>query len=192
MSYGRPRRATNPIDGPLRGPKRLSVESELLSRVAECHAESFGWALRCCGRNRREAEEVLQDVYLKVAEGRARFDARASLRTWLFSVIRRTAADRRRRAALRGLWLLPLAAATDASADAPGADAAAEAADRTQRLERALRRLPRRQREVLLLVFYHGCTVEEAAAALGIGVGSARTHYARGKARLKELLGGTE
>jgi len=43
---------------------------------------------------------------------------------------------------------------------------------------------------VLHLVFAEDFTVEGAAAVMGIGVGSARTHYDRGKKRLKALLGG--
>ena len=160
----------------------------LREQLAASHEESFAWALGCCGRNRRDAEEVLQAVYLKVLEGRAPFEGRSSFRTWLFAVIRRTAADHRRRAVLRALRLVPLehAAAAAATGDAPDEEAAR--GERRERLARALERLPRRQREVLLLVFYHGQTVEEAAAVMGVGVGSARTHYARGKARLKTLL----
>src|SRR6476659_6962031 len=56
------------------------------------HPSSFAWALGCCGRNREDAEEVLQDVYLKILEGKARFEGRSTLKTWLFAVIRKTAA----------------------------------------------------------------------------------------------------
>jgi RNA polymerase sigma-70 factor (ECF subfamily) len=55
-------------------------------------------------------------------------------------------------------------------------------------LVEALGRISRRQREVVLLVFGHDMTVEQAAAAMGISPGAASTHYARGKAKLKTLL----
>jgi RNA polymerase sigma factor (sigma-70 family) len=55
-------------------------------------------------------------------------------------------------------------------------------------LQEALRQLSRRQQEILHLVFYQEMSVQEAAAVLGMPVGTARTHYERGKARLRRLL----
>ena len=46
------------------------------------HPASFGWAMACCGHDREEAQEVLQEVYLSVLESRARFDGRSTARTW--------------------------------------------------------------------------------------------------------------
>jgi RNA polymerase sigma-70 factor (ECF subfamily) len=167
-------------------------DAELRRQLETCHRQSYTWALHCCRMDRVEAEEVLQTAYLKVLDGRARFGGRSSFSTWLFAVIRRTAADERRRRVLQRGRQAPLLDQLEVAEDQAGRAQESESADRRARLVAALARLPRRQREVLLLVFYHERTVEEAAAVIGIGLGSARTHYARGKQRLRELLNESE
>ena len=152
------------------------------------HRSSWGWALACCLWDRQEAEEVLQTAYLKALDGRARFDGHSSERTWFFAVIRRTAAEHRRRGFLRRLafqrWVR-----RDAPVLAIHAPETQPDDDRTARRLRALLvQLSPRQRELLHLVFYQELTVEQAAGVLRISVGSARTHYARGKTRLREML----
>ena len=61
-------------------------------------------------------------------------------------------------------------------------------AESQDRLRHLLSRLSPRQRDLLHLVFYQELTIEEAAGVLHISIGSARTHYTRGKSRLRELL----
>ena len=165
------------------------METEQLRAQLEMHhASSFGWAMACCGRDRSEAEEVLQIAYWKVLEGKARFEGAASFKTWLFAVIRKTAADHRRSNLLRRLLALR---AAERDATAPGVEQPDESVYRAelQRVfERALARLPRRQCEALQLVFYHDLTLKEAADVMGVSLGSARTHYERGKKRLRQLL----
>ena len=156
------------------------------------HQASFWWA-RCCCRDRGdEAEELLQDVYIRVLDGRARFDGRSSFKTWLFGVIHHAALGR-----ARGRWLRSSLLARwqrqEPDAAAPASpEQALGSSERNRRLRGAVARLPRRQREVLHLVFYQDLTVDQSAQALGISVGSARTHFARGKQRLREQLDGGE
>ena len=167
---------------------------ELRLQLERVHADCFGWAMACCNRDRDDAEEVLQTVYLSVLDGRARYDARSSFRTWLFGVIRRTAASERRKAWLRGMLLeREVGSGRREAGIAPDPfvppDADVERESRRDGLHRALTHLAARQREVLQLVFYHDLTVEEAATVMRVSVGSARTHYARGKANLAAMLG---
>ncbi len=154
---------------------------EIETSLERLHHDGFAWALACCGRDREEAEDVLQASYLKILNGRARFLRRSSFKTFLFGVIRRTAAESRRRRAVREILLSGWARRRPAPAEAVPEERIA--------LLAALARLPRRQREVLQLVFYLGLTVDEAAETIGVSPGSARVHYERGKARMRELLG---
>lgn len=160
----------------------LHVDKPDLRCVLEQHhAASFGWALACCGRDREEAEDVLQASYLKILDGRARFDGRSGVKTWLFGVIRRTAAEERRRRLFRWRILDSQAALVMVN------DSGDDAIDHDP-LVGALALLTRRQREVLHLVFYQGLTIEDAAAVMRVSVGTARTHYERGKQRLRVHL----
>jgi RNA polymerase sigma-70 factor (ECF subfamily) len=162
--------------------------ADLERALEELHPSSFGWALGCCRHDRDEAEEALQTVYLKVLEGRARFDGRSSFKTWLFGVIRHTAmAQTRRRWMRQAAMFRWMRSSADPAPDLE-TDAVLEISERARQIARALSGLARRQREVLELVFYHEMTIEQAAATLGVSVGSARVHYQRGKRRLGALL----
>ena len=171
-----------PADAPITAP------ADLRAALERHHAECVGWAMACCGFDRTEAHDVLQDAYLKVLDGRAAFRGEATFRTWLFGVIRRTASEHHR-SVLRRIARFLRADGHDAAAGGQDAGDAIDARATAARLRSALRQLPRRQREVLHLVFHEAMTVEAAASVLGVSTGSARTHYARGKARLRELLG---
>lgn len=167
--------------------------AELKHELEKLHSASFGWALNCCRRDHAEAEEVLQTVYLKILQGKARYRGEASLKTWLFAVIRKTAIGEYRKRVLRNL-VFPGSSETPnegpALTDAP---TVVFEKSETQKLFRvALAKLPPRQREALHLVFYQDLSLREAADVMGISIGSARQHYDRGKKHLRQWLSETE
>ena len=161
--------------------------SDIRCRLEEHHSSSFGWALNCCRRNTAEAEELLQLVYLKILEGKARYRGESSFKTWLFAVIRKTAANERRKALLRSV------VGTGSKAVSPGSQvvnplAELEQSERLSRFKEALEKLSDRQREILHLVMYQELTLQETAEVIGISIGAVRQHYARAKKRLRDLL----
>ena len=157
--------------------------SELKAELEKLHPASFGWALSCCGKNRAEAEEILQIVYLKILQGKAVFRGESKLQTWLFAVIRNTAISERRKQLFRAL-----VSKAGADTKSAGLESELERSEMQQRFQQALARLPARQRETLHLVFYQELTLSEAAEVMDISLGSVRRHYERGKKRLRAAL----
>jgi RNA polymerase sigma-70 factor, ECF subfamily len=164
--------------------------TELERELEQLHVACWGWALACCAREPEIAEESLQSAYVKILTGQAQFHGRSTLRTWVFGVIRRTAIEEMRRRKTRRLRESGDESVASRVADpAPGADAMVEQSEARAEIVSALSMLSPRQREVLELVFYHGMTIEEAAVVMRVSLGSARTHYDRGKKELALALG---
>lgn len=145
---------------------------------AELHQDAYHWARQCVNYSDEQAEDVLQTVYLKILNGKARYNNRSGLKTWLYSVIRFTAADTFR-----------------STRKQVSLDAAAEQTEEPEMntldehfYASALKQLSTNQSQVLLLVFYHNYTLEAVAEVMGLSIGTIRTHYDRGKKKLRQIL----
>ncbi len=150
------------------------------------HPEAYSWTLVCCRGDRDAAEDVLQETYLRVIDGRLRFNGHSSFKTWFFAVVRRASRDRSRKQAVRrallGRWSSP------AEPREPEAEARIERNERSRAIRELLQRLSARQRQVLELVFFHDLSLREAASVMDVTLGTAGRHYDRGKRLLLEHL----
>lgn len=128
------------------------------------------------------AEDVVQDVYIRVSASRHRVRDPEKLLAYLRQAVVNGARShlRRRLVAIRHAPL--------PDPDAPGADEGAYAALRQGAVIRALQALPRRQREVLVLRYYADLTERQTAEALGVSAGSVKAYASRGLAALGEKL----
>ena len=140
------------------------------------HRDAYLWARQCCSFEDEMAKDVLQQSYLKILEGQAKLKDASKAKTWLFSIIRYTAIDEIRKAGK----VVTLSDSYDPME-------IHEEIDSTD-YEGIIKHLPEMQREVILMVFYHQMTIAQSAEILQIGLGTARTHYNRGKKKLKELI----
>jgi RNA polymerase sigma-70 factor (ECF subfamily) len=166
-------------------------DAELRAQLERHHCASFGWALACCRHDAKEAENTLQTAYLKILEKKAVFHGRATFKTWLFAVIRRTASESRRLSLFRSLGLVRY---WRAGMQRERVEDPAEVTHRSEiqsLFRQAFAGLPQRQREVLHLVFYQDLSIAEAAGVLGISLGTARVHYERGKRQLRDRMEAT-
>jgi RNA polymerase sigma-70 factor (ECF subfamily) len=148
------------------------------------HSQLFGWALSRCGYDAAAAEDLMQQAYVEILSGRARFDKKSALKTFMFGIVQNLARMHFRQLATR-MRLIKTYAGDPASlitGDETGDH------HEQRRIWQAVENLPRRQRDVTELVFCRDMTVEEASAVMGVTLGTARVHYDRAKKTLAENL----
>jgi len=147
------------------------------------HEASYAWALRCCYESGDAAEDVLQTTYLKILEGKANYKGNAAFKTWLFSIIRFTAIDYYRSKKRKNTIVFEHHHELSVEEIILGEEVTPQIAFRE-----FLKKLSPKQQQILHLVFYQNCTIQEAAEIMQIQLGTARTHYERGKQQLKKQL----
>jgi RNA polymerase sigma-70 factor (ECF subfamily) len=133
----------------------------------------FRYVLRSV-KARGEAEELFQEIWMRVIESRVRYRAEAKFTTWLYTIAHNRLVDHWR---AKGLALVSLDdedASTPEPVAAPDAEPHrnAEARETLDRLAAAIAALPLAQREAFLLHSESGLTVAEIAAATGTAGGS--------------------
>jgi RNA polymerase sigma-70 factor (ECF subfamily) len=154
-------------------------------QVVERHeAAVHGFLARRAGR--QAADDLLGEVWVRAFAARGSYDpGRADARPWLYGIARNV---------LRAYWRTRpgtgYAAAEEAADPWDDVLERLDSAARVRALVSALRALPAPERDVLLLVAWEQLTPAEAAVALGIPQGTARSRLHRARAALRPLLAG--
>ncbi len=142
-----------------------------------------------------EAEDLAQEVFMRVARGLPAFRGDSRLSTWIYRIARNVAVDR-----LRAGTAMRAAPPASPEADVDGCEARAAAAP-VDSVEQALIRgemsacirglvdeLPEKERAVLLLAEMGELRDREVAEALGVTVGTAKIRLHRARARLRKTM----
>ena len=137
-----------------------------------------------------DAQDVAQEVFLKLVKLAVRFDGRASARAWILGIAWKMALHRRRSVA-RWLRMLGEAVVEAAHLSPIDPERIALAAEQRRSFDARVARLPTRMQAAFILVEIEGLSGEEAAQALGIPVATVwtRLHHARRK-MMSSLAGG--
>lgn len=165
-------------------------DGQALGRLYDRHGRAaYSLALRIL-REQRDAEEVVQDVFVQAWRQSARYDtARGPVVAWVLMLTRSRAIDRLRMR--RGLPALP-GDAHEALRDLPDAGASADllvvTAEQAAAVRAALDLLPHEQRAPIELAFYEGLTHVEVAARLEQPLGTIKTRIRLGLLRLRAAI----
>lgn len=150
-------------------------------------AKLFGVCLRVLG-NRSEAEDALQEAFIKVWLKAAAFDpARSSPITWLAALARNTAIDRLRARASRPSEPLSSEALGVPDSSASPADRL-EASDQSRLVARCIDQLEARQAAAIRGAFFGGATYAELASRESVPLGTMKSWVRRGLASLKSAF----
>jgi len=137
-------------------------------------------------RDREAAEDVTQDVFIKVWRALPGFDGRASLSTWIYAIARNASLSalraRRPQSSLSDPEVMDAVEAID---PAPSADAILERAA----LLRLVDQLPTKQRQVIMLFYMEEQSHEGVANMLAMPVGTVKTLLHRARARMSAAAG---
>jgi len=166
----------------------LAVRAGDLSRLAPLferhHRQLFDYLARMTG-NRSAAEDLVQDVFVRILKYRHTFRETSRFEIWAFRIARNVRADHFQARRLRETAL------DEAPETANGETGTAEALERDRqaaRLRRALLLLREDQRELIVLARYRDMKYEAIADLLGVEVGTIKTRMHRAVNELRKIF----
>jgi RNA polymerase sigma-70 factor (ECF subfamily) len=149
--------------------------------VERYQRRAFAVALRLLGR-RADAEDAVQQAFLRLYESRAAYNPRWRLNTWFYRILTNACIDELRRARP----LRPLDGLDFPAPDVP--DRSLAKRERDTLLQASLATVPVEARIALTLYYGDGRTYREIGAIRGISVNTVKTHLRRGRTALRKAL----
>ena len=168
-----------------------SGDREALAPLVERHYRRLYRIALGYLREREDALDVVQEAFVKVYQAASRWDGSADAGPWLSRVTVNLSIDRWRRNKRRGQTFSPLAEGDhlDVLADhRPAPDHGVVGRESGERLSKALRALPERQRAVVVLRHYQELSLEEIARTLGMSLGTVKSSLHRALHRMRATL----
>ena len=158
-----------------------SGDLRAFARLVDAHQVAVRGFLRRLMRQAGDAEDIAQEAFVRAFETLGRFDGRARFRTFVCAIAYRVWRDQNR------AWFRARARERAYAEVTP--PTAAISADVAVALRQAMDTLPEVQRAAVALCLGAEFSHEEAAAALQLPLGTVKSHVARGRARLRQVLG---
>jgi RNA polymerase sigma-70 factor, ECF subfamily len=155
------------------GAEQALAEPIDFARLYEAHFDFVWRSLRLLGVPAEAIEDVVQDTFDIVSRQLGQFEGRSSLRTWLFAIAQRVAANYRRMARRKLSQLDPLSDCAPSAEPTPQAHV--EAREAAGVVERFVEGLDAEWRAVFVLAVLEGVPGGEVAGALGISVNAVYT-----------------
>jgi RNA polymerase sigma-70 factor (ECF subfamily) len=165
-------------------------DREAFRALVERHSRNvFRLAFRMTG-NEEDAEDVVQETFLKAYRNLPRFAGQSEFSTWLHRIAANCAVDSLRRRVSRQMQERPLeASALEAAATDPTPERTLSGSEIHQRVALSLEGLSAMERAAFVLRHFEGRTIAEIGKTLGVRSGAAKNCVFRAVAKLRRDLG---
>ncbi len=164
--------------------RAVDGEARALERLVRDHYPSvYRLAYKWCGVQ-QDAEDITQEVFVRMVRKLHTFNQAASIKTWLYRITLNTARDFHRKTANRRKHESAFAREEGCGNPVPCADSQTEA----KRIYQAIDRLPEKQKSAVLLVFSEELSHKEAARVLQCSESTISWRVFMARKRLKKLL----
>ena len=160
---------------------------QLFNEIVKQYSERLWWHVRRFVNSQEDADDLIQDIFLKIWTALPSFRGEAQLFTWVYRIATNETLNWLRREKVRAtLRFSSVDAEMERRIDADpffDGDAAARA------LSKAVARLPEKQRQVFILRYYDDLPYEEMSSILGTSVGALKASYHIAQEKVRSALG---
>ncbi|MCE2894397.1 MAG: sigma-70 family RNA polymerase sigma factor [Flammeovirgaceae bacterium] len=142
-------------------------------------------------RNKQEAEEVVQDVFLSIWNGSARFDGKSKAYTWLYRVCLNKAIERVRKRESKSRWLFWAKDAAEQKADPIDFNTPLvelEEQEKRELAEALINQLPQKQKLAFSLFYLSELSYQEVAQTMDTTISAVESLLFRARKNLEQLL----
>jgi RNA polymerase sigma-70 factor (ECF subfamily) len=177
----------DPTDDELVARCKAGDDDAFAELVTRYRTRVFGMIVRTVG-DRGRAEDLAQDVFLRIHRGLAYFQNRSKFSTWVYRITMNACLEARQRPTRIEVPVEESGDADHAPREFGTVDAAFDRVELRERLSKALAKLPANYRLLVAAHYLRDVPYEELAQMFGLPLGTVKTHLHRAKKQLREIM----
>lgn len=168
----------------------MNETERLFNEIVKNFSERVYWHVRRFVNNHEDADDLVQEIFLKIWTALPSFRGEAQLYTWVWRIATNETLNYLRKEKVRAL--LRFASADDLIAQKVEADAYFNGTAAEREMAKAIARLPEKQRQVFIMRWWDELSYEEISAITGTSVGALKASYHIAQEKIKLNLSDSE
>ncbi len=163
---------------------------QVFNSIVKQYSERLYWHVRRMVGSHEDADDLLQEIFLKIWTALPSFRGEAQLYTWVWRIATNETLNFLRKEKVRAL--LRFSSADELAAQRVAADPYFNGTDAEREMAKAIARLPEKQRQVFIMRWWDELSYEEISAITGTSVGALKASYHIAQEKIKLNLSDAE